>query len=448
MGGQTEKWQVESERRADEVSRALVRVGVMTHGQITRLLRIPATSAQRLTRRYGGRFEEQQTYSPKIRSAYSVAKRITALVRLTELARGEWARREGIDEPRARVKAESLGHALMTTEVLIRMRQDGLLYDRWDLRAPEGKGEGLHAWLTRREDEGYPEFRLGLFILPMKSTAMEDYKKSSILSGTLRRVLQNETVKQTLFLATREYYASFLRLLTTRENLVGQTNGFYLLPFESFMEHPGWYLESIVQRERIPKLSLVAEHYEGRQYNVGEDGVGPPYGTLVNNDDGYYEIADLWIDGNVSRARTWKDDVRGYQINGQVAVPHVYVYDDTMRESLNAVCRMRVTGRKDACKVQVEAWPYGVVTPKEWPQSWTESPQLVVYDAEAEAKAAAEFDEKYAEYEDRMADDTYWLEKQPSVPEVSKPQGVRDDVQKPERTARPGNRWSLLKKRR
>ena len=155
-----------------------------------------------------------------------------------------------------------------------------------------------------------------------------------------------------------------------------------------------------------------------------------------------------------------------------MARAHVYVYDETMRVALEKVMQHRpkpegqaetpeeedeesVPKRSAGSIVEVREWLDGLVTPQSvtgaQPERVTESPepqiQSVVYDAEAEAKAAAEFDEKYAEYEDRMADDSYWLEKQPSVPETPKSDVVRGDVPKPESTARPENRWSLLKKR-
>ena len=157
-----------------------------------------------------------------------------------------------------------------------------------------------------------------------------------------------------------------------------------------------------------------------------------------------------------------------------MARAHVYVYDETMRVALEKVMQHRpkpegqaetpeeedeesMPKRSAGSIVEVREWLDGMVMPQSMtdtrssfvePEPEPEAqPESEVHQDELAVLADAKFDEEYAQFEARMADDSHWLEMQPSVPETSKPDVVRDDVPKPESTARSENRWSLLKKR-
>ena len=379
MGPKAMEWDALASKRADEVCRALVRIGAMTYAQMGRLLQIDTKTASRLVRRTcWDRFEEQTKISSVMRRRYRVASHVTRLVRLSDVTLEHWANREGLTRARNYIRPELLGATLAIAEILISMRRDGMLYDKWDIMLPQttdrnnaGDKEGLHAWLIRHEDDDYDEIRLGLFVLPTKLMAAEDGRKGLILSGTMRQVLQHATTDRTILLASREYYGTILRLLLNKEALRQQDAGFYLLPYESFLEHPGWFLESLVTAESVQRTSLVEECFDG-QYEQVRGGHGPMYGALVKR-DGVYSVVDTWVDGSIDRARQWKQDEAGYVVPNlerpQVAIPHVFVQDATMLTSLEAALhpRKKQYGKYTSCVVETEPWPDDVITPDEWP---------------------------------------------------------------------------------
>ena len=414
---QSAEWDQMAEERADEVCRALVRVGVMTHGQIARLLNVHPMTELRLTqRRWWDRFEDQAKVSREARRRYRVANRISGLVHLTDSALTMWATREGLNSTTNYIRPASLGAMLNVAEVLIRMRHEGTLYDRWDLMMPrtseDATKESLHAWLIRREDEEYDEIRLGLFILPMRFKTGEDSKKGSILSGTMRQVLQHSTTKRTILLVTRQYYPTILQMLLNTERLRSQDTGFYLLPYESFLEHPSWFLESLVQAEREQRKSLVRTCFSGQQQEV-RGGHGPMYGALVKQ-DGVYSVIDTWVAGSIDRARQWKQDEAGYVVPNlerpQIAIPHVFVQDATMLTSLEAALhpRKKQYGKYTSCVVETEPWPDDVITPDEWPPYAQASARALVDPRAGERSCAPPFnadeldDENWTEEFNRM----------------------------------------------
>ena len=421
MEMQSMEWDQVADERADEVCRALIRLGIMTHGQITRLLDVHPMTEWRLThRRNWDRFVEQKKISSEARRRYTVPTRISGLVRLTDSALAQWANREGLQRVENYVRSEMLGQRLNLVEVLIQMRHAGLLYDRWDLMLPQAKPsrgfakthEGLHAWLVRREDQNHGEVKLGLFILPTRFAGKEDMKKGYILSGTMRQVLQHSGPGRTILLATRENYPLILRLLLNKQNLSEQDAGFYLLPYESFLEHPGWFLESLVTAESVQRTSLVEECFDG-QYQEVRGGHGPMYGALVKQ-DGVYIVIDTWVAGSIDRARQWKQDEDGYVVPNlerpQVAIPHVFVQDATMLTSLEAALhpRKKQYGKYTSCVVETEPWPDDVITPEEWPPYAQASARALVDPRAGEHSGAPLFnpdeldDENWTEEFNRM----------------------------------------------
>ncbi|WP_284200374.1 hypothetical protein [Alicyclobacillus sacchari] len=249
-----------------------------------------------------------------------------------------------------------LGQTLNMVEMLIRLRHDGLLYDEWDMMLPQNGDEGLHAWLVKRDGD----YTLGVFLLPMR--IRNEDKRSFILSGIIRRVIQNSSVSQVLFLASREHYRVALQNLSTIER-VGRT--FYLLPWESFLEHPRWYLEAIYDDENAQRKYLVEADVVD-----WDDRMRVPsqyaFGAFLRLPDGRYRLVDTYVNGSTDRVRNWRDYIYGYQVpnTGQVAGADVYVFDETMREGLEAVLRMKSKKQFDVSMVEVHDWPEGMVKPK------------------------------------------------------------------------------------
>lgn len=357
--GKAEEWEARSEERADEVSRALVRMGVMTHGQLTRLLGINPKSERDLIRRWWDRFEEQHNVAKWVASSrYSVpGNRVMRLVRLTDAALTEWAEREGIRRARNRVKPSMLAQTINMGEVLIALRRDGALYDEWDMMLPQDGDEGLHAWLVKQDD---PDYRMGLFLLPTRLTREEQGKKGLIYHGVIRRVIQNTKIRDTLFLVPRKYYAVALRLLSYIEQVGGEL---YVLPFESFLENPGWYLDSLYRGESQQRASLIDVLRPVRKLNMP---LQYQFAALVQLQDGRYRMIDTYTSGDVKRVQNWLRFMLGYQVpnTGQVAGADVYVFDETMREGLEAVLRMKSKKQFDVSMVEVHGWPEGMVKPK------------------------------------------------------------------------------------
>ncbi|GMA59432.1 hypothetical protein GCM10025858_39360 [Alicyclobacillus sacchari] len=99
------EWEALAEARASEVARAMVRMGVMTNGQIARLLAIHQKSAQRLLLRRRDMFEVQYKVPKHVTSGRYVVpgNRIMSLLRLSDHALSEWSERVGLSRTRNRV---------------------------------------------------------------------------------------------------------------------------------------------------------------------------------------------------------------------------------------------------------------------------------------------------------------------------------------------------------
>ena len=352
-------WEALAERRATELARALVRMGVMTHGQAARLLRVPWQTAKDLTTHRWDMFEVQYKVSKRVTSGRYVVpgNRIMSLLRLTDGTLEAWSQQEGITRTRNRVPPEMLGQTLNMVELLIRMRHDSLLYDEWDMMLPQNGDEGLHAWLVKQDDD----YTLGVFLLPMRLKREETWKRGFIFNGVIRRVVQNSSVTKILFLATREHYAVALRNLSTLER-VGRT--FYLLPWESFLAHPKWFLDAIYEGDRMQRNHLVENIFDS------DDKLRVPveyaFAALLRLRGGRYRFVDTYVNGSTDRVRNWREYIYGYQVpnTGQVAGADVYVFDETMREGLDAVLRMKSKKQFDVSMVEVHGWPEGMVKPK------------------------------------------------------------------------------------
>jgi hypothetical protein len=359
LGRTAEAWETLAERRANEVCRALVRMGVMTHAQVARLLNVHGQIATDLVRNRWDRFEVQRKVPKRItQGRYMVpGNRLLSLVRLSDEAMAEWATRERLTRVRNRVSPDVLAQTLNLVELLIRLRHDGLVYDRWDMMLPQNEDEGLHAWLVKKDDN---QFKIGLFLLPMKLNAVDKGKKGLIFHGTLRRVIQHSTVENTLFLVTRAYYETALRPLCTIER-VGRH--FYLLPFESFMAHPGWYLDAILNGDLMQRKVLVDDILDW------EDSLMVPvqhnFAALLGFDDGRYRFVDTYVDGSIDRVRNWRTYTLGYQVpkTAAVAGADVYVFDETMRDGLQKLLSMKDRKTHESSMVEVHPWPDGLITP-------------------------------------------------------------------------------------
>ncbi|MCL6599564.1 MAG: hypothetical protein K6T81_12605 [Alicyclobacillus macrosporangiidus] len=385
MGRTAEAWETLAEQRADEVCRALVRLGVMTHAQVARLLNVHGQIATDLVRNMWDQFEVQRKVPKNITKGRYVVpgNRLMSLVRLNRDVMAQWAAREQLARTRNHVPSDVLAQTLNLVELLIRLRHDGLIYDKWDIMLPQNGDEGLHAWLVKKGEKGEEDFKIGLFLLPMKLTPAEQSKKGMIFHGTLRRVIQHSTVKNTLFLATREYYETALRPLSTIE-IIGRH--FYLLPWESFKAHPGWYLDAIVRGDHIQRKALVDDTIDW------EDSLMVPvqhrFAALLGFDDGRYRFVDTYVDGSIDRVRNWRTFTLGYQVpkTAAVAGADVYVFDETMRDGLEKLLSMKDRKTHESSIVEVHPWPDGMIRP-------TESTKTVVERRPATPPADELFDE-------------------------------------------------------
>ncbi len=364
MGHRSTMWEEQSQHRADEISRALVRVGVMTNGQIARLLNVDPRIAKITVSRHWDRFEEQHKVPKGVAGGRYVVpgNRVMSLIRLSDQALAKWAKDEGIGRVRNRVRPSVLPQVLNVGELLIRMRHAGVAYEDWDIMLSQSNGEGLHADLVKRGEDGEAEFTLGLYLLPMRLSEVEQGKKGLIFHGILRRVLQNSRITNTLFLVPRQYYLASLKTLSKLDK-AGRY--FYLLPLESFVEHPRWFLEAIRTDDHQQRVSLINDALDW------DEKAEPPYGLRFASLLRFYKadnyrFVDTWVNGSVDRVRQWMDYTTGYQIpkTGYGAGADVYVQDDVMREALEKVLRMKKRDHYNHSIVYTEPWLEGMCTPE------------------------------------------------------------------------------------
>lgn len=354
MGGNAQAWRTQAKVRADEVGRALIRMGYATNGQLARLLNIDVKQMQRLVSREWNLFSVQRKLPIGIAGGRYIilGNRVPTLIQLSSTAVREWAEQEGLRKFQTVIRMDRVPQRLNMMELLIRLRHRGLLYETWDMMLPQDEREGLHAWLTKANE---PEYKLGVFLLPMRFTNVEEAQKGHIFQGILRRVTQNSNVENTLFLVTRAYYAAALRSLTVFNKKDGVR--FFLLPLESFTERPESYLDAIVTNENQSRHTLIEERMQYRKKHAMPGHYD--YAALLEFEHSRYRFVDAYVNGSIDRVRSWFNNTIGYQIpnTGHVATAGVYVPDDIVREALGAVLGMKRKGRYEASIVQVHPWP-------------------------------------------------------------------------------------------
>jgi len=323
------KWELRDNAHTAEVCRALVRVPVIKHVQIAKLVGIREEQAFRLVHHAYHELIRRPYRQEKHRSTrYTGTQGLRSYVQLTREAAAVWGEHENIT-PRIHLRSNDLIRYLATMNVLVELKTAGVLYDEWDMNLPQEEGTPFHAVLTHQES-GY---RLGLYFLPEKYGGDKRNKKLSVLRGIVRKVDQKATVDGVLYLVPRVHYADALRVFL-KLDLASHSS--FLLPTESFTENPRHFLWAIRVSEawHLSELLRVLKPVEQLprpvQYN---------FATLVKFEDDRYRLIDTYVAGDVRRIRDWLYDTRflGMTVpeTGKVASAQVFVFDDWIHDVLS-----------------------------------------------------------------------------------------------------------------
>lgn len=344
MGKVSQQWEEQTNLRADEVCRALVRMPLMTYVQIARLLSISPQQARNLVTHAWDRLYEQP-YHTKYRSPrFTVGShRLKVMVKLTEEAMISWSKQEGIVS-RNQVRSKDIDRVLSISNILVELRLKGVIYDKWDMMLPQTTNEGLHAWLVRKD--GY---KMGMYLLPTRYDQIENAKRAVILRGIIRRVTQHIGVTDTLFLVPAEQYESTLRIMA---NLKSDGQALFLLPLEPLLTEPEWFLNAIADREKqgMEALWPLLDVQETLPFTAQYQ-----YAELCKFGPRLYRFIDVYSNGSVDRVRAWlsADNAFAYQVpgTGEAAKAWVYAFHPVMAEAL-----VKVIGERESI-TEVYPWP-------------------------------------------------------------------------------------------
>ncbi|WP_054967758.1 hypothetical protein [Alicyclobacillus ferrooxydans] len=344
MGQVSQQWEELTNMRTDEVCRALVRTPLMTYVQIARLLSISPQQARNLVIHAWDRLCEQP-YNKAHRSQRFRfgSNRLKVLVKLTDEAMVTWSKREGIVS-RNVVRPKDINRVLSVTDILVNLRVNGVLYDKWDMMLPQTMNEGLHAWFVRKD--GY---KLGMYLLPTQVDRMENAKRTLIVRGIIKRVTQHIGVTDTLFLVPAGQYESTLRIMT---KLKSDGQSLFLLPLEPFVAEAEWFLNAIADREKqgMEALWPLLDVQDTLPYTAQYQ-----YVALCKLGPRLYRFIDVYTNGSVDRVRAWlsSDNMFAYPIpgTGQAAKAWVYAYHPVIAEAL-----VKVLG-ECASITEVYPWP-------------------------------------------------------------------------------------------
>lgn len=344
MGKVSQQWEEQTNIRADEVCKALVRMPLMTYVQMARLLSISPQQARNLVIHAWNRLCElpyHKAYrSPRFKFG---SNRLKSMVKLTDQAMDTWTKREGLTS-RNQVKTKDIDRILTVTDILVELRVRGVLFDKWDMMLPQTVSEGLHAWLVRNGGQ-----KIGLYVLPTQYDQMDSAKRTVIVRGIIRRVTQHIGVMDTLFLVPVKHYESILRMMT---KLKSDGHSLFLLPLEPFLAEPEWFLNAIADREKQamealwPLLDVKETLPFTAQYQ---------YAALCKFGPRLYRFIDVYSNGSVDRVRAWMSMVNAfaYQVpgTGEAAKAWVYAYHPTMADAL-----VKVIGEREST-TEVYSWP-------------------------------------------------------------------------------------------
>ncbi|WP_054967446.1 hypothetical protein [Alicyclobacillus ferrooxydans] len=344
MGKVSQQWEQQTNIRADEVCKALVRMPLMTYVQMARLLSISPQQARNLVTHTWDRLCEQPYHkayrSPRFKFG---SNRLKAMVKLTDPAMDTWSKQEGVAS-RNQVKPKDIDRVLTVTDILVELRLRGALYDNWDMMLPQTVNEGLHAWLVRKD--GY---KMGVYVLPTQYDQMEDAKRTVILRGIIRRVTQHIGVTDTLFLVPAQQYESILRIMTKLKN---DGHSLFLLPLEPLLTEPEWFLNAIADHEKRAMEALwpLLDVQETLPFTAQYQ-----YAALCKFGPRLCRFIDVYSNGSVDRVRTWLSSRNSfaYQVpgTGEAAKAWVYAYHPIMTEVLATVLSERET------ITEVYPWP-------------------------------------------------------------------------------------------
>lgn len=340
-------WEKRDIAHTEEVCKALVRIPVIKHGQIAQLVGIREEQAFRLVRHAYDSLARREYVKEKHRSGrYNGGRGMRYYVRLTRDAAREWGEREGI-QPRNIVRSIDLIRYIATMDILVALRTSGLLYDEWDMTLPQEEGTPFHT-LLRHKQSGY---QLGVYLLPHKYVGDTARKKLAVIRGTIRQVDQKAKVDGVLYLIPRAYYSEALRMVL-KLDLISKSS--FLLPLESFLERPRYYLWGIRLGEKWYMEQLL-EAFQPQeilprplQFN---------YAVLAKFDERVYRFLDTYVAGDIERLRFWikSSHTTAFQIpgTGSAAAASVYVYDNTVQKALVAASQ---DGKKNSVTAFLP-WP-------------------------------------------------------------------------------------------
>lgn len=182
--------------------------------------------------------------------------------------------------------------------------------------------------------EGVQEAVIGLFRLPHQGPVWSG--KRSVLRGYIDRTIQHVEVAHLLFLCPNVHYQRALGQLV---DMAAGTQAVHLLPIESFLQNPAFFLDAIrVPEQALTLHLLMVPPKRCMAAPLEQSG----YGALIQDQAGMYKLVDWWNDGSIRAVQAWMSTSaeQVYLIpddSDKVASGWVYVADDTMRRALSHV---------------------------------------------------------------------------------------------------------------
>ena len=307
---------------------ALIRIPVMTRSQLARYVGITPMRVKRLLEYYPAEFN-QHTYDGRLHQATRYGQRMNGTQYLVRLSPYGYTRLSHVlDRPRP-IRPHSIGRVLVTGEVLLAFKRLELIGTTWNIRVPREHHVSVHAWMQYHEDD-HPS--IGVYILPHQGAVWTG--KKSILRGTVDRTIQNVQVGHLLFLCPVVHYEHALRQLVQMEYGAGNL---HLLPWESFLQSPAFFLDAIRDPRNAVEQYLAAYPPKRRLPVPASHNW---FGAFIEDQAGVYKLIDCWNGGDVRRVQAWVEDFRErvYLIPddpGKAAGGWVYAADETMRDALS-----------------------------------------------------------------------------------------------------------------
>ncbi len=344
--GKADEWEQLALERKDEICRALVRIPAISYGQISRMLGIGRNRARDLVWNMWGKLEEANFNPEKHRAGQRYvagSNRMKHLVRMDEDEQEDWERSTGIHSALKQIKVGHVGRLLLTMDILIAMYQKGMLYELWDIMMPQEEVQSLHASILNRQT-GHS---IGVFLLP--NYYPKDTSVKTVINGIMYKLMQNIAVDEVLLLTPLKHYETTYQMVSKLKD--ASSFRLYLLPFESFVKEPDWFL---------PEIMGVSSGIDAVMGDVVEELPVPlqyeAFQKLVRLKEVGYRLIDVWTSGSIEAVTAWLDEKWrdrgiGYQIGGAMAIPRVYIYDEVMLSTITKIVDKR------NYQIEVMGWP-------------------------------------------------------------------------------------------